>query len=62
MRAFILILLVLMAPVAAVADGGTVVVYNWSEYMPDTVLAAFQKETGIRVVYSTYDSNESMFA
>lgn len=36
--------------------------YNWSEYMPETVLEQFQKETGIKVVYSTYDSNEAMYA
>jgi spermidine/putrescine transport system substrate-binding protein len=39
-----------------------VVVFNWSEYMPDAVIAQFEKETGIRVVYSTYDSNEAMYA
>lgn len=37
-----LILAALLVPVAAVADGGTVVVYNWSEYMPDAVLASFR--------------------
>lgn len=40
----------------------TVVVYNWSEYIPAQVLKQFQKETGIRVIYSTYESNEAMFA
>lgn len=39
-----------------------VVVYNWSEYIPDQLLKDFEKETGIEVVYSTYDSNESMYA
>lgn len=62
MKTLALILLALLVPVAAVADGAAVVVYNWSEYMPDAVLASFQKDTGIRVIYSTYDSNESMFA
>ncbi len=28
-------------------------VFNWTEYMPDKVLAQFQKETGIKVIYST---------
>ena len=36
--------------------------YNWSEYIPDSVLDAFTKETGIKVIYSTYESNESMYA
>lgn len=36
--------------------------YNWSEYMPQEVLDRFEKETGIQVVYTTYDSNEAMYA
>lgn len=36
--------------------------YNWSEYMPQEVLNRFTEETGIEVVYTTYDSNEAMFA
>lgn len=39
-----------------------VYVYNWTEYLPDAALAQFTKETGIQVVYSTYDSNEAMYA
>lgn len=30
--------------------------------MPQESLDAFTKETGIKVVYSTYDSNEAMYA
>ena len=44
------------------ADKGQVIVYNWSEYIPQDVLDAFTKETGIKVVYSTFESNEAMFA
>jgi len=36
--------------------------YNWSEYMPQEVLDRFTEETGIEVVYTTYDSNEAMYA
>jgi len=36
--------------------------YNWSEYMPQEVLTRFEEETGIQVVYTTYDSNEAMYA
>ncbi|MCE0492528.1 extracellular solute-binding protein [Vibrio salinus] len=36
--------------------------YNWSEYIPDEVLQEFTKETGIKVIYSTYESNETMYA
>lgn len=37
-------------------------VYNWSEYMPEAVIALFEKETGIKVVYTTFDANEAMYA
>ena len=37
-------------------------VYNWAEYMPDAVIQKFQDETGIKIIYSTYDNNETMFA
>jgi spermidine/putrescine transport system substrate-binding protein len=47
---------------AAQKGKGQVVVYNWSEYIPQDVLDDFTKETGIRVVYSTFESNEAMYA
>ncbi len=37
-------------------------VYNWTEYIPDEVLQQFTAETGIKVIYTTYESNESMYA
>ncbi len=37
-------------------------IYNWSDYIaPDTV-AGFERETGVKVSYDTYESNEEMFA
>ena len=33
-------------------------VFNWSDYIDAKVLADFTRETGIRVVYDTFDSNE----
>lgn len=37
-------------------------VYNWTEYISDDVLKKFTAETGIDVIYSTFDSNEAMYA
>src|SRR5262245_14311276 len=34
--------------------------YNWSNYMAPGVLEAFTKETGIKVVYDTFDANETL--
>ncbi len=59
----LLLLLVLLALVSC--RGGsreTVHFFNWSEYLPEEILAEFARETGIRVVYTTYDSNEAMYA
>ncbi|WP_231603572.1 ABC transporter ATP-binding protein [Bacillus sp. FJAT-27231] len=32
----------------------------WSQYIPDQVIKKFEKETGIKVNYDTYASNEEM--
>jgi len=34
--------------------------FAWSEYVPQEVIDGFQKETGIKVNYEAYDSNEAM--
>lgn len=43
------------------ADGGVVNVYNWGEYIDESIFDDFQAQTGIRVNYQTYDSNESLY-
>lgn len=43
------------------ASGGVVNVYNWGVYIDESVLDDFTQETGIKVNYDTYDSNESMY-
>jgi len=51
--------LVLLAP--AVKAGERVVnFYNWSNYVAPDVLENFTKETGIKVVYDTFDANETL--
>lgn len=37
-------------------------VLNWSSYIPSVVIEDFEKETGIKVNYSTYSSNEELLA
>src|ERR1700749_3861449 len=34
--------------------------YNWSNYMAPGVLEDFTRETGIKVVYDTFDANETL--
>ncbi|MCX8996155.1 polyamine ABC transporter substrate-binding protein [Rhizobiaceae bacterium BDR2-2] len=43
---------------SAFAQERVVHVYNWSDYIDESVLEEFTKETGIRVVYDVFDSNE----
>ncbi len=52
----------LFAGPAVAAEEKVLHVYNWSEYVPQSVLDRFTKETGIKVVYTTYESNEAMYA
>ncbi len=37
-------------------------VFNWIDYIPEEVLADFTTQTGIKLVYDTYGSNEDMYA
>ena len=37
-------------------------VLNWSSYIPSSVITDFEKETGIKVNYMTYSSNEELLA
>lgn len=37
-------------------------IYNWSDYIGEDTIANFQKETGIKVRYDTFDSNETLHA
>ncbi len=47
-----------LATFGAQAQERTVNVYNWSDYIDDSILEDFTKETGIKVVYDVFDSNE----
>ncbi|MBC7783877.1 MAG: spermidine/putrescine ABC transporter substrate-binding protein [Burkholderiales bacterium] len=49
---------VLFSPMIAGAQ--ELSLFAWSEYVPQSVLDGFTKETGIKVTYETYASNEEM--
>jgi spermidine/putrescine transport system substrate-binding protein len=40
----------------------TLYIFNWTYYTPDSVIQKFEKEYGCKVVYDSFDSNETMFA
>ena len=53
-------LIALPLPPTAMAGERTVNFYNWSNYMAPGVLEDFTRETGIKVVYDTFDANETL--
>ncbi len=58
----------LLLSLAACGDSGnggdaqSINVYNWGEYIDQSVLDDFEAETGIKVNYTTYASNEEMYS
>jgi putrescine transport system substrate-binding protein len=53
---------VLFASSAMVAGAQEVRIFNWSDYIDDSILEEFTAETGIEVIYDVYDSNEMLEA
>lgn len=44
------------------AESKVLNVYDWGQEIPDNIIAQFEKETGITVNLTSYDSNEMMYA
>lgn len=53
---------VLAVGVATAQDAGVLNVYNWADYIAPDTIKNFEKETGIKVRYDNFDSNESLHA
>lgn len=47
-----------LVPQPGFAQDKEVHIYNWSDYIDPSILEDFTKETGIKVVYDVFDSNE----
>lgn len=56
------LLAVLITPFARGQEAKELNLFAWSEYVPQTVIDGFTKETGIKVNYETYASNEEMLS
>ena len=63
-------MLALMAALSVFATGcgkekgtgkGEVIVYNWGEYLDPATIDMFEEETGIKVIYDEYETNEIMY-
>lgn len=65
--AILLLSVALLFGARQMVDGGqgssqnTLIIYNWGDYIDPALLDKFQDETGYRVVYETFDSNEAMY-
>ena len=54
--------LLFAGPARAQEEEKVLNVYNWSDYIADDTIANFEKETGIKVRYDVFDSNEILHA
>jgi spermidine/putrescine transport system substrate-binding protein len=60
-KRFLLFLCAAAMLLLAGCGGNSISVFNWGDYIDDEVLKMFRKETGIRVIYNNYASNEEMY-
>jgi putrescine transport system substrate-binding protein len=50
-------------PAGPVLDDEKVLnIYNWADYIPEGMVAKFEEETGIKVNYDTFETNEALNA
>jgi len=49
-------------PAPAPAEEKVLNIYNWPDYIPEGMTAEFEKETGIKVNYDTFETNEALHA
>ena len=57
------------APAEAAAPAGPMLdeekvlnIYNWPDYIPEGMIAKFEEETGVKVNYNTFETNEALHA
>ncbi len=50
------------APAPEPAEEKVLNIYNWPDYIPEGMIAAFEKESGIKVNYNTFETNEALHA
>jgi putrescine transport system substrate-binding protein len=49
-------------PAAGAAEARVLHIYNWSDYIGKDTIAEFEARTGIKVIYDTYDADETLEA
>jgi putrescine transport system substrate-binding protein len=61
-RAALAVLFALAAGAAHAAEDKRLFIYNWTDFIGQNTVPEFQKQTGIKVTYDVYDSEETMDA
>lgn len=54
-------LILLSLGLSGCRDRPTLYVYNWGDYIDESLIAEFEAETKMKVVYDTYATNEDMY-
>jgi len=62
MKKLLAIVMFVLLPALVFGAKQEVYVFNWTDYIDPAVIKQFEAKTGIKVRYSTYESNEAMFA
>ena len=58
---FTLLLVAVLGVLSGCGKKADLYIYNWGEYMDKDILKDFEKETGLKVKYDEYDTNETMY-
>ncbi len=61
-KSFITLALLGLCNIAYASDENILNLYTWSGVIPDATIQQFEKETGIKVNFSTYENNETLYA
>ncbi|MDQ2994558.1 MAG: spermidine/putrescine ABC transporter substrate-binding protein, partial [Pseudomonadota bacterium] len=56
------LILSLCCTLTALGEDKILNVYNWNDYLPKYLIRQFEDETGIKVNYSEFDSNDTLYA
>ena len=60
--AVVMVLFCVFLPGCGEEQGEVVNVYNWGEYIDESIFEEFEAETGIQVNYATFASNEMLYS
>lgn len=59
-RLIILLSIVLLLFSCGVKQKNLLYIFNWTDYIDDSLIAQFEKENNCKIIYDTYNSNENM--